>query len=546
MGLVIGLIIIAISVCAYPVICATIVMSCKKYQAITTSIILLFTLALYLFACYALEDAFDNWCYSVYVGIVSTPAVLFICTGVEDPFAWPESETIIHNKVTIPLLSFVTSLFFAIEGYLRTTNSLSLHWLLLNHWQTCNSHEYYQYYYDHFNYAGILLLGLSIMSIGFIFVNSMRNDIKQGKTRKKERKILLKKEKDEKESLNLTSKKLNDDYKTLISTSEPSDIDSLIRLYSDFCQVFYSALKNADEKSKISICYESFDNLNLSYNVLKIKTPKKMYYVYPVGIVAKSTMGTYEYIRMEKSTISMYKEERTSSRNYWGDIKPIREVWLHTRQDGSPDLRYKNNKVSWYEYGVIQLNKEIYLHTPYINKAKSVELAFNAMFSRITTMRTQNIHVQKDIVLEKYNATHSTNTTFNSRSITVSSSTEHHTEIKECNPQTLEECFLAIINKHGLDFICKGSLDGVIDNLCSEINISEHKEIIKKMTEANYFDQFSDISMQNDFAFYNASNSFARSHKLNSSKCLFVTQSFVSAIKKYNCSKDSDNNGHTT
>ena len=538
LGLVIGLIIIAISVCAYPVICATIVMSCKKYQAITTSIILLFTLALYLFACYALEDAFDNWCYSVYVGIVSTPAVLFICTGVEDPFAWPESETIIHNKVTIPLLSVITSLFFTIEGYLRMTGSLSLHWLLQNHWQINYPSEFYRYYNDEFTHAGILLFGLSIISIGFIFINRLIHN--------KEHKELRKKERDVKEAWNSIIQKVKDDYNYLL-TSDPIDEENLIQLYSDFCQAFSSALETSDEKSKVSISYESFSELNISHQFLKITRLKREFYVYPVGIITKSANGAYEYLRIEKSTLSMFKERRTAPSNIYSDIKPVRETWTHTCLDGSPDLRYKNNrKICWFEYGVIHINNVLYLRTPYVNKAKSVELAFNVMFSQITMMRVQNGQKQKDNELHENKVMSIENTTSKACTNPVSSNTKYNTQIKLGNPQTLEECFLAIVNKHGLDFICKGSLDGVIDNQCSEINISEHKEIIKKMTEANYFDQFSDISMQNDFAFYNASNAFARSHKLNSSKCLFVTQSFVSAIKKYNCSKDSDTNGHTT
>lgn len=55
--------------------------------------LLLTTIALYLIACTTLEDAFDNWCYLLYIGLVITPIILFLYTGLEEPKNWQKMES---------------------------------------------------------------------------------------------------------------------------------------------------------------------------------------------------------------------------------------------------------------------------------------------------------------------------------------------------------------------------------------------------------------------------------------------------------------------
>ena len=132
-ALIILLILIVISVFAYPIICANIAIASKRFNGIVTGFLLLITIALYLFACKSLEDSLDNWCYSVYAGIVLTPIFLYIGTGLEEPSKWLESgEKAQHSKITIPILTLLTSSLFTIEGVFRMAHSYSVHRLLNN------------------------------------------------------------------------------------------------------------------------------------------------------------------------------------------------------------------------------------------------------------------------------------------------------------------------------------------------------------------------------------------------------------------------------
>ena len=526
-GAAVFLLLIVVSICAYPVVCAIIVMACKKYQTIVTSMVLLFTMALYLFACYALENALDNWCYSLYAGIVSTPACLFWCIGVDALSDWSESETLQYNKLTIPLLTFLTSTIFALEGLLRITNVCSMHWLSLNRLSSIYSKDLYGYY-DGFEYAGFLLLTASIVSMAFIavhFISTLNS-----------RKKILKKEKQAQKFKDEIIQKVKDDYDSLL-TSDPSGEESLIQLYSDFCQTFCTALQASDENSQLFVDYESFNDIKVSYKVLKLTSKNRIYFIYPVGIVVKYLKSVhYEYIRFEKSTLSMFTERRTIYQALPGDIKPLLQTWRVTRQDGRPDLRYKDNSPRYvYMFGVIHINKVLYLHTPYVKHAKSVELAFNVMCSQMTILKVQNQEEKKPVLQDTSPQQISNEKTKPSTNITTWA--EEAQDISIDCPHTLEECFCALVNKRGFEIFSKESLAAIISTQYKETDISEYKEIIEQMVRNDYFSQFADLGKQNDFTVYNVSGSFGRTHKLNTAKCLFVTQSFVSAIKKYNSSK---------
>jgi len=174
-ALIILLILIVLSVCVYPFICASIATSCKRYSGIVTGFLLLLTIALYLFACTTLEYSFDNWCYSVYAGVVLTPIALYICTGLEEPNKWPESgNKPMHSKITIPILTFITSFLFTIEGGLRMAHSYSVHRMLNYGWGNSEA-DSYRFYYEEFQYAGSLLFFVSLFSALIIGVSFFSN-----------------------------------------------------------------------------------------------------------------------------------------------------------------------------------------------------------------------------------------------------------------------------------------------------------------------------------------------------------------------------------
>lgn len=104
--LVILLVAIIISVIAYPFICACIAIVCRKINKIITGIIMLLTIVLYFYACTTFEETLDDWCYSLYIGLVFTPLTIFIYTGLEAPSEWGETgETPKHSNITIPILT---------------------------------------------------------------------------------------------------------------------------------------------------------------------------------------------------------------------------------------------------------------------------------------------------------------------------------------------------------------------------------------------------------------------------------------------------------
>ena len=176
--LLIYLIIIVISVCAYPSICSGIVVACKRYNVIVTGLLLLLTTAFYIFACKTLEDSFDNWCYSVYAGIVLTPIFLLFSTESDEPGRWKKSgEKAQHSILTIPILTFLTSLLFTTEGVLRMAHSYSVHRMINYGWRTLEI-ESYRSYHDEFQYAGILLFIVSLFSAlisGYIIFLVIKN-----------------------------------------------------------------------------------------------------------------------------------------------------------------------------------------------------------------------------------------------------------------------------------------------------------------------------------------------------------------------------------
>ena len=193
---------------------------------------MLLTLGVYLFACTTLEDSFDNWCYSVYAGIVLTPLFLYACTGLEEPKNWPENgEKIQHCKKTIPILTCFTSSLFTIEGVMRMAHSYSIHKMLNSGWGASET-DTYRFYYEEFQYAGSLLFFISLFSalvIGISFIGSYK-EYKHKLSVDAKTKSRIKKE------VNRVTQELKLDL-DLLTSFESQQVDEVILYYNTF--VFY-------------------------------------------------------------------------------------------------------------------------------------------------------------------------------------------------------------------------------------------------------------------------------------------------------------------
>lgn len=342
----------------------------KGYKEIVTGILLLLTITFYLFACMNLEYAFDNWCYSVYAGIVLTPITLYFCAGLEGFGKSPKNgKTYLRQRIVVPLMTFLTSLLFTIEGCLRMAHSFSAHKMIKSGWD--NIGDTWWYYYENFHYAGSLLFFVSLISALFIGI-SFFNGYKAYR-----HKLVVKAEK---------------------KSKIEGKINSVIqRLKTDDAQLMAFDTHQCDESAQI--------NVKMKNNIKKVPS-------------------------VEKVTTS-------------NDI-----------------IDNKNN---------VQ---------------------------------------QVDDVDKKPNQC-----------------------IEDNSPETLEECFCDIILKRGTDILKDNSLLYILSSLYKDLDLSEYEDVITVMTKENFLCQFVEQSKQNDFALYNISSSFAHKQKINSQKCLIVTQALVNALK---------------
>ncbi len=307
LGLLILLFVIVISVCAYPFICAIIAIACKKNNELVTGILLLLTIALYILACTTLEHYFENWCYSVYAGIVLTPITLYYCTGFEDSSIWLRLEQKPqHSKITIPILTFCTSFLFTIEGCLRMTHSNSVYTMLKFGLSPSETYSY-RLYSENFQYAGSLLFCVSITSAVFIGFNLFNNfkEIQRNLKAEREKKSRIEDE------MNKITQKLKKELDCLMPF-ESQQMDEAILYYNTFCLNIIKALESCDEKKGLSFKYCSFNNIKTPYKVLLISNQTNSYYLFPISIVVKKSDDTFQYIPIDKTTVTIKTEKRTN------------------------------------------------------------------------------------------------------------------------------------------------------------------------------------------------------------------------------------------
>lgn len=535
LGIIIILIGIVLSVSIYPLICVAIVSACKRFSSIAVGVIMVLTIALYAFACTSLEYAFDNWCYSVYAGAVLTPIAVFICSIAEEPGILPsDRKSSFQKNVTTPALTLFTSLFFAIEGFLRMTHSTSVHFVLNNGLSTHEIDEYWGYY-DGFQYAGELLFFVSIIAALIMIVSISRYIIGHKHELEKDLKIKLQK----KEAVEKVKRQLTADYGSIDATlanENQQDIE-YIRNYKGFCKAIISSIFNSDEKSKLTYEYGYFNNLKTNYQALIIKNDKDSFYFYPLGVVHTNINGVCKYLSYDKDSIKFLIDNEIRTSALPKDITPIKQYWLHTCMDGSPDLRYKYNPKSYiYEYAVLSIF-EFCLHVYRKKLAEEVIATYDAMCSQISYVKQHKCLIPKNepepepIVLSANDPVIEPKDGKPALSSFDSNKKEIIQEPDE-TPKTLEGCFYDLIKTRGFEALTDETFVNHICNHYKEVEISEYKEIIDKMVSTGFFCQFVEPTAQNDFVVYNSSSTFARQHKLNIQKCLFVTQAFVSAIKK--------------
>lgn len=524
-GILIILFLIVISVCAYPLICAIIAIACRRLKGIEIGILSMLTIALYFHACTTLEISLDDWCYSVYAGIVFTPIVLFLCSGLEEASGWPESvENVQHSQITTSIITFFTSSLFAIEGVLRMADSYSLHKLLNYGWGRQDAISY-RVYNDDFQYAGSLLFSVSFFSaliIGFIIFSNYKKHRRE-LTIEAEKKSRIEKEVNEVNH----SLKVDSDY---LMSFDSQQVDEAILYYNAFCHKIIAALESSDEKSRFSFEYRAFNNLDITYNVLLLSNRSVSYYFYPMGIVYKNQNDSYNYIPNRDTTVKLKTEPIMKKDSLPYDVQPIRYFWQHSCLDGSPDLRYKyNSKTYVYEYGYLRVAGMI-LHVFRINTAKDVVNAYNKMYSYISLLK----HHEKINAFSEEKFTNSTSMTGNKEIITKvelpNNLNKAETHIVFDNPRTLEECFCIIIRKSGTDILKSKKLVSIISSF-KEVDVSECKDVLNEMVNDNYLFQFVDSRKHNDFVLYNLSSTYARQKKTNVQKVLFITQALVNAIK---------------
>lgn len=528
-GLIIYLILIAISVCIYPFICAGIASASKRFSGLVTGFLLLLTIALYLFACTTLENSFDNWCYSVYAGVALTPIFLYFSTGLEEPGKWPESgEKARHDKITIPILTFLTSSIFAIEGVLRMAHSYSAHRILNFGWGESDV-DSYRFYYEEFHYAGGLLFFISLLSalvIGTSFYSSFK-EYRRKLAVEEKKKIRIERD------INEATRCLKADSDLLMSFDSQL-VEEIIFCYNEFCKKIIDALKSSDEKNNFSFEYKVFNNIESSYKVLLLTNKSGSYFFYPMGIVRRDSNDAYKYIRNGSDTVSVNIMKKNRRDALPTDILPISQYWQHSCLDGTPDLRYKyNTKTYIYEYGRLSI-AGLVLHVFRVNLAKEVVSTYNKMYSYYSQLKREKRNEKKNVLLAE-NVTTSNAITEKKESVTtVEFSAGTKTEKEHVvidNPKTLEECFSVIILQHGRDMLKDDKLVGIISSY-KDVDISEYKDVLEGMVSDDFLYQFTEPGKQNDFALYNLSSSFARQKKVSTQRVLFITQALVSALKK--------------
>ena len=395
----------------------------------------------------------------------------------------------------------------------------------------------YLYYSDEFQYAGTLLFFVSVVMTLYVGISFVVN-------RKKYKRILeeeaIKKAKIDRSVEEVTLQLTKECECFTDSLCDSEQVNDVLLSYNEFCKTFVAVIQCSDEKVRMSILYESFKGIEPGAKPLLFVTGKRFYYVYPMGLVIKGKNDIYRYIPFGRDSISISTEQKTMERVLSDDIQPIRQYWLHTCRDGSPDLRYKYNPKKYvYEYGVICLDN-LKINVWRVDTTTPLLSAYHKMYSNLCDLRTAWNCSRKEIQSKPKVIENAIDKSFSITKPVIEVKDDikkNHIEVVV--PQTIEECFLDIIRKRGDDVLKDKSLIRIIATLYKDVDISEYIETMEKMASEDFYFQFTALNKQNDFALYNVSSTFARKNKLNAQKCLYVVNALVSAIKQNNKNKKS-------
>lgn len=297
----------------------------------------------------------------------------------------------------------------------------------------------YLYYSDEFQYAGTLLFFVSVVMTLYVGISFVVN-------RKKYKRILeeeaIKKAKIDRSVEEVTLQLTKECECFTDSLCDSEQVNDVLLSYNEFCKTFVAVIQCSDEKVRMSILYESFKGIEPGAKPLLFVTGKCFYYVYPMGLVIKGKNDIYRYIPFGRDSISISTEQKTMERVLSDDIQPIRQYWLHTCRDGSPDLRYKYNPKKYvYEYGVICLDN-LKINVWRVDTTTPLLSAYQKMYSNLCDLRTAWNRSRKEIQSKPKVIENAIDKSFSTTKPVIEVKDDikkNHTEVVV--PQTIEECF---------------------------------------------------------------------------------------------------------
>ena len=143
-----------------------------------------------------------------------------------------------------------------------------------------------------------------------------------------------------------------------------------------------------DECSKVhKVCFKDIDPNDLLHrSIPTIKIENRILYFFPQGLLIEENECFFE-IGYEKIAISQYADSRTVEKHPKKDAEIVGTFWKHTRVDGTPDRRYKDNPQFFVvNYSGVQIHSNSLLASPiYFSKKGCSENFINELTTLIRT-----------------------------------------------------------------------------------------------------------------------------------------------------------------
>ena len=143
-----------------------------------------------------------------------------------------------------------------------------------------------------------------------------------------------------------------------------------------------------DECSKVhKVFFKDIDpNGLLHRSIPTITIENRILYFFPQGLLVEENECFFE-IGYEKIAISRYADSRTVEKYPKKDAEIVGTFWKHTRVDGTPDRRYKDNPQFFVvNYSGVQIHSNSLLASPiYFSKKECSEKFINEITALIRT-----------------------------------------------------------------------------------------------------------------------------------------------------------------